>query len=84
MGFAQSTLEESRSRYIHGIEDYLTVLIAVQSLQQLQRRMISEKKSLLSIRSKLYRSIGGHWTKRLNYANRKERKSSASAKKVER
>ena len=81
IGFAQSTLEESRSRYRNGLENYLTVLIAVQSLQQLQRQMISEKKILLAIRSQLYRALGGQWTKRLNYPVTAKSKNTDIAKK---
>ena len=59
---AQSTLDVSRARYVHGLIDYLNVLVAVQSLQALQRRLISEQKTLLSIRAELYRALGGKWT----------------------
>ena len=45
MTLAQSTLDVSRSRYTHGLIDYLNVLVAVQSLQALQRRVISERKN---------------------------------------
>ncbi len=61
IALAEATLRESRSRYIHGLIDYLTVLVTVQSLQALQRRMISEQKALLSIRAGLYRALGGKW-----------------------
>lgn len=62
---AESTLDVSRARYVHGLLDYLNVLIAVQSLQSLQRRIISEQRVLLSIRAELYRALGGSWTERL-------------------
>ncbi len=62
ISLAQATLQESQSRYVHGLINYLTVLIAVQSLQGLQRRMITEKRRLLSIRASLYRALGGRWT----------------------
>ena len=62
MTIAQSTLDVSRARYVHGLIDYLNVLVAVQSLQALQRRLISEQKTLLSIRAELYRALGGKWT----------------------
>ena len=59
---AESTLQESQSRYVYGLINYVTVLIAVQSLQGLQRRLISEQRRLLSIRAGLYRALGGQWT----------------------
>ena len=65
MTLAQSTLDVSRSRYTHGLIDYLNVLVAVQSLQALQRRVISERKTLLSRRAELYRALGGRWTESL-------------------
>ena len=61
ISLAQATLQESQSRYVHGLIDYVTVLIAVQSLQGLQRRMITEKRRLLNIRATLYRALGGQW-----------------------
>ena len=69
MTIAQSTLDVSRSRYTHGLIDYLNVLVAVQSLQALQRRVISERKTLLSRRAELYRALGGKWTDTLEAPN---------------
>ncbi len=65
IGLARSTLRESQSRYVNGLINYVTVLLAVQSLQGLQRRLISEKRFLLSNRAGLYRALGGHWTSEL-------------------
>lgn len=65
IGLARSTLRESQSRYVNGLINYVTVLLAVQSLQGLQRRLISEKRFLLSNRAGLYRALGGHWTNEL-------------------
>lgn len=56
---ATSNLTEARSRYVNGLNDYLTVIAAVQSLQNLERRKVTEDKRLLVNRSKLYRSLGG-------------------------
>ena len=69
MTITQSTLDVSRSRYTHGLIDYLNVLVAVQSLQVLQRRVISERKTLLSRRAELYRALGGKWTEGLEAPN---------------
>ena len=63
---AQSTLNESRSRYANGLNDYLSVLVALQSVQNLERRLVSETQRLLVVRSDLYRALGGKsWTAEL-------------------
>ena len=84
ISFAQSTLEESRSRYVNGLDDYLSVIIAVQSLQEVQRQMISEKKSLLAIRANLYRALGGYWTKKLEHPDGKRGENTETWQKVTR
>lgn len=56
---AKVNLEESNWHYINGLNDYLSVIIAIQAQQNLERRVVAEKKQLLSIRTKLYRSLGG-------------------------
>lgn len=63
---ARSNLEEARSRYANGLNDYLTVITAINSLQILQRRQISERRALLVTRSRLYRALGGSWTGELS------------------
>jgi len=55
---AKRNLEEARQRNSLGLNDYLTVISAIQSLQRLERRVISEQKKLLSNRAKLYRALG--------------------------
>ncbi|MEN8264011.1 MAG: TolC family protein [Nitrospirota bacterium] len=56
---ARSNLTETRSRYSQGLTDYLPVLTALQSLQQLERDIISRQRELISIRILLFRAIGG-------------------------
>ena len=58
---AKKTLEESKSRYANGLNDYLTVIVALQNLQNLQRQRIAEQRNLLLIRAQLYRAMGGKW-----------------------
>ncbi len=58
---AQKNLEESRIHYIYGLNDYLSVIAATQSLQNLQRREVAEKKRLLLNRAVLYRKLGGDY-----------------------
>ena len=62
---ARSNLEEARNRYFHGLNDYLPVLTALSSYQQVQRSMITAKRELLSYRIQLYRALGGDWAGRL-------------------
>ncbi|QTA92750.1 putative RND efflux system, outer membrane lipoprotein, NodT family [Desulfonema magnum] len=57
--YAKMSLKESRHRYLNGLDDYLRVLTALESLQNLEQRLISAKKQLLSHRIQLYRAIGG-------------------------
>lgn len=54
-----TNLEESNWHYINGNIDYLSVIAAIQAKQNLERRLVIEKKTLLTIRAKLYRSLGG-------------------------
>ncbi|GAB4230270.1 MAG: efflux transporter outer membrane subunit [Chlamydiales bacterium] len=56
---ANSNLNEARSRYVNGLNDYLTVIAAIQSLQNFQRERVSEAKNLLAARAQLYRALGG-------------------------
>lgn len=56
---AHRSLSEARLRYANGLDDYLSVIAALQSLQNLERREVSERKGLLVIRSNLYRALGG-------------------------
>lgn len=56
---ARLNLEETRNRYRQGLTDYLPVLTALQSLQQLERDILSRQRELISIRILLYRALGG-------------------------
>lgn len=59
MQWSRLNLSESQSRYMNGLTDYLNVIAAIQSLQNLERRMISERNRLILIRARLYRALGG-------------------------
>jgi NodT family efflux transporter outer membrane factor (OMF) lipoprotein len=56
---ARLNLDEARVRNANGLNDYLTVIAAIQSLQRLERRLIVEHKRLLTTRANLYRALGG-------------------------
>jgi NodT family efflux transporter outer membrane factor (OMF) lipoprotein len=66
MTWAQATLRESRSRYLNGLTDYLQVIVALQALQGLERRLLSEQSTLLLTRNRLYLALGGRWTEKLS------------------
>ncbi len=59
LSIAQSNLRETRNRYQQGLSDYLPVLAALQTLQGLERDILSGRRQLISIRILLYRSLGG-------------------------
>jgi len=63
--FAESTLNETRSRYSNGLIAYTDVLLAVATLQDVQTRLVSARVDLLLFRSQLYRALGGRWMSRL-------------------
>ena len=56
---AEASLERSRVLYVNGLTDYLTVLTALQSLQNLERQAISTRQELLGNRIRLYLALGG-------------------------
>jgi NodT family efflux transporter outer membrane factor (OMF) lipoprotein len=59
ISIARSNLNETRNRYQQGLTDYLPVLTALQSLQRLERDILSGRRQLISIRILLHRSLGG-------------------------
>jgi len=58
---ARATLREARMRYVNGLSDYLPVLAALQSLQELERNLLTARRNLLTYRVQLYRAMGGAW-----------------------
>jgi outer membrane protein TolC len=59
INIARSNLTETRNRYRQGLTDYLPVLTALQSLQKLERDILSTQRQLISTRILLYRALGG-------------------------
>jgi len=59
LAIAESNLKETRTRYSQGLTDYLPVLAAVQSLQALERALLTRRRELVSLRILLYRALGG-------------------------
>lgn len=58
---ANRTMEEARVRYVQGLSDYLTVLTALRSLQQVEQEMLTTQRQILSARVQLSRALGGMW-----------------------
>lgn len=83
LALSRSSLEESRSRYASGLTDYTNVIIAVQALQELERRVVSEHRQLLSIRTLLYRATGGTWMRTLTPGKRSVASSASSGSHAE-
>lgn len=65
LDLAERNLEKARQRYLNGVSDYLPVIAAIQSLHQLERRIVSERSRLVQFRTDLYLSLGGSWTNTL-------------------
>lgn len=58
---ATTVLEFSRTRYLAGEGDYLTLLMNLQRLQSLQVDLLEARRRLFSLRLKLWRALGGGW-----------------------
>ncbi|CAK8716294.1 Efflux transporter, outer membrane factor (OMF) lipoprotein, NodT family [Candidatus Electrothrix laxa] len=56
---AESLLDQTRNRYLHGVSDYLPVLSALVSVQNLERSLIRQQRVQLSYRLQLYHALGG-------------------------
>ncbi len=57
---SRATLRESRNRYIQGVTDYLPVLTALVSFQNLEMDILRRRQERISFRLLLYRSLGGN------------------------
>ena len=58
---AADALELSRNQYREGVSDYLRVLGAISTLQQLQQSRLDALRQELAYRVQLYRALGGGW-----------------------
>lgn len=63
---AQVALDLARQRYRSGTLDYLRVLTALQSLQQIEQSLVDARQAQLSTRVSLCRALGGSWTQELS------------------
>ena len=61
VAIARQTVEFTRDRYLNGDTDYLPVLIALRTLQSLERQEIEARRQLITFRISLYRALAGGW-----------------------
>jgi NodT family efflux transporter outer membrane factor (OMF) lipoprotein len=62
---ATATVREARDRYREGHVEYLSVLSALQAEQRLEVAVLDARREHLSLRVRLYRALGGTWTREL-------------------
>lgn len=62
---AVTSLELESDRYVHGLSDYLRVLVSLQATQRLEQARLEAQRQLLSYRVQLCRAVGGDWTRTL-------------------
>ena len=55
----QQTVDASKDRYTQGVDDYLSVIDALQELRDVERDLIVEQRNLIAIRVDLFRALGG-------------------------
>ena len=56
---AQKLLTEARNRFSQGLTDYLPVFTSLIIVQNLERDVVSSRRSVLSARISLHRALGG-------------------------
>ncbi|MCZ6671983.1 MAG: efflux transporter outer membrane subunit [Verrucomicrobia bacterium] len=56
---AQRLLSEARNRFSQGLTDYLPVFTSLSIVQNLEREVVSSRRSVLSARVGLHRALGG-------------------------
>ena len=59
LSLARETYQRNRERYIKGQANYIRVLESLQSLQSLERNVVTAQRTLIGRRIDLYRSIAG-------------------------
>ncbi|MCB2191529.1 MAG: efflux transporter outer membrane subunit [Deltaproteobacteria bacterium] len=60
---AQATQNTAQNRYIHGLQDYLSVLEAQRTRYSLDDQLVQNELTVLTNRVTLYRALGGGWAK---------------------
>ncbi len=65
MAAAKRTFEEARKRYLVGLSEYLNVLAALGTLQNIELGVLQAKRDVLTARIQLLGALGGDWTRRI-------------------
>jgi NodT family efflux transporter outer membrane factor (OMF) lipoprotein len=76
---ARLSLEEARNRYSQGLEDFLRVLTALRSQEELELGLLDARRKLLSHRIQLCRALGGTWATELVAPDAEAESSAPSA-----
>jgi outer membrane protein TolC len=58
------------SRYLKGLTDYLTALVALGRMQLAERELVAARQQLLLLRVQLHRALGGEWMSELERPDR--------------
>ncbi len=77
---ARATLKLAEERYRNGLADYLSVLTALQRVQQLERGVLSARAKALIFRVQLCRALGGSWTRDLKPPKQGKKQAKNEAK----
>ena len=62
---AQLAMEEARTRYIKGLDPFLTLVTEQINVQNLELSLLKQQVALFQDRISLYRALGGSWTETL-------------------
>lgn len=69
---ALATLSAARDQYLNGVADYLRVLTAISTLQQIELAQLQAHRALLSQQVTLFRALGGDWMSEIGLSDRGE------------
>ena len=69
---ALATLSAARDQYLNGVADYLRVLTAISTLQQIELAQLQAHRTLLSQQVTLFRALGGDWMSEIGLSDRGE------------
>lgn len=62
---ARDTLTAALERYRRGASTYLSVINAIEGVQQVEQQLLDARRALWTYRVALYRALGGDWTREL-------------------
>ena len=58
---ARLTFEQSRERYLLGLDAFINVLLAQTTLRQAEQSLVTAQRDVLSARLALHTALGGSW-----------------------